>query len=178
MPSILLLPQRKRKDGPPQSVRGATPAESARNLAAAKKFSKKINYKAFDTLFDNSTDIPQRMQSRESTIAQEDHQDANEKEDGQFPPDSLRKMEILGWAARTDPVSASLSFLSFPSLSGDTEKHDAEEDAMHDSDDDFDAQPAAKKGRTADGVDDDDFAAFSSSFRRGGNDDDEGFEEV
>lgn len=45
------------------SERGATAADSAKNLVQ-RKFSRKINYKAFDALFDNE-DLPQRMSERQ-----------------------------------------------------------------------------------------------------------------
>ncbi|KAL7416622.1 hypothetical protein BDY24DRAFT_377678 [Mrakia frigida] len=158
--------KRKRKDGAtgPVSVRGATPAESARNLATQKKFSKKINYKAFETLFDNS-DLPQRMSSRQlrdSTIPRGSEVGENEKEDG---AGEASESGVGGGGDGSDGEKEDES----------NEKHDE----MHEEDgsDDDDAPPPSKKGRS-DAQHDPDFLTLSSSFARGGDDDDDGFEEV
>lgn len=58
------LPKRKRKSATGPAARATSAADSARNLVKQKKFSKKINYAAFDTLFDTA-DIPQRMTERQ-----------------------------------------------------------------------------------------------------------------
>ncbi|CDZ96516.1 transcription factor tfiiib complex subunit brf1 [Phaffia rhodozyma] len=55
--------RKPRKKKIPGSERGATAADSAKNLVQ-RKFSRKINYKAFDALFDNE-DLPQRMSERQ-----------------------------------------------------------------------------------------------------------------
>jgi hypothetical protein len=88
LPRLLII-QRKRKNdaaGPP--VRATNPAEAARSLAQQKKFSKKINYKSFDNLFNNE-DLPQRMNERllrGSTVPREDDVVAEGSGSGTFSP--------------------------------------------------------------------------------------------
>lgn len=85
-------PKKARKKRSSANPRGTTPAESAKNLVQ-KKFSRKINYKSIESLFDNS-DLPQKMSEHQLRGSEapsgygsddDDEGDGKEKADRESP---------------------------------------------------------------------------------------------